>query len=260
MFDPQISAPYCGAPPTVATLAARWNLDPRLLVALAAIAMAYAVVARLRGEAFALPRWRRTAFTAGWAVTALALVSPLCALSVSLFSARVGQHMVLTLVGAPLVALGLPARRSGRGRLEMIAAGAFALALWAWHSPGPYTATFRSDFVYWAMHITTYGAALLFWWTVLRALPGRLAAGVATTVATGLQMALLGAVITWAPRALYPPHLLTTFAWGLTPLQDQELGGAVMWVPAGLIFMAAVVAPLAWAMQARPARYAASPA
>ena len=259
MFDPQLFVPYCGTPPTVATLATRWNLDPRLLAAFAAVAVGYALVTR-HGGTVGSSAWRRAASAAGWGVTALALVSPLCALSVSLFCARVGQHMVLTLVGAPLVALSLPARRSVGGWHEPVAATAFALALWFWHAPGPYTATFQSDATYWAMHLTTYGSALAFWWTVLRAPPGRLAAGVAATVATGLQMALLGAVITWAPRALYPPHLLTTFAWGLTPLQDQQLGGAVMWVPAGLIFMAAVTAPLAWAMQARPARHAASSA
>jgi putative membrane protein len=54
-----------------------------------------------------------------------------------------------------------------------------------------------------------------------------------------IQMGLLGALITLAPRALYAPHALTTWAWGLTPLQDQQLGGAIMWVPGGIVFLVA---------------------
>ena len=238
--------PYCGAPPAPDTLMARWNLDPRLLLGLLVVAGAYAWLASRRArERRALPPWRLRLFAAGWALTALALVSPLCALSVSLFCARVGQHIALTLLAAPLVALGLPAARRRPALLEVSAAAAFAVALWAWHSPAPYDATFRSDLTYWAMHLTTWGSAVAFWWAVLRTQPERMGVAVAATVATGLQMALLGAVITFAASPLYAPHLLTTAAWGLTPLEDQELGGALMWVPGGVVVMAAVVAPLA---------------
>ena len=247
---------YCGSPPSPATLAFRWNLDPRLIAVLAATAVAYALFARQSGSDAVTPR-RRGAWALGWAVTSLALVSPLCPLSVALFSARVGQHMVLTLIAAPLVAVGLPASRLPPWSC-FAAAALFALAFWTWHSPGPYTATFASDGVYWAMHLTTYGSAVLFWWTVLRGPAERMAATAAATVAVGLQMALLGAVITWAPHPLYIPHLLTTAAWGLSPLDDQQLGGALMWAPGGLIFMAAIVAPLAWAMRARPERLTAA--
>lgn len=233
-------APYCGSPPTVGTLAVRWNLDPVLLVALLGVALGYYLWSSRAGS-------RREAwlFGWGWATTALALTSPLCALSVSLFSARVGQHMILTLVAAPLVALGLPVSQRRIQGQELLAAVAFGAALWVWHSPGPYDATFLSTAMYWAMHITTWGAAVFFWWTVLRAPIARLGISVAATVVTGLQMALLGAVITWAREPLYWPHAVTPFEWGLTPLQDQQLGGTLMWVPGGLIFLAAIIVPLA---------------
>jgi putative membrane protein len=68
---------------------------------------------------------------------------------------------------------------------------------------------------------------------------------VALVLATSLQMAFLGAIISLSGRALYAQHLLTTAAWGLTPLQDQELGGALMWAPAGLILVATILTPLA---------------
>lgn len=236
--------PYCGSPPTIGTLEARWNLDPVLLAALAGIALLYYLWTG-RG------RSRREAqlFGLGWALTTLALISPLCALSVSLFAARVGQHMVLTLAAAPLIALGLPASLRRLPGQELWGALAFATALWVWHSPGPYDATFLSTAIYWTMHITTWGAAVFFWWTVLRAPVERLGISAAATVVTGLQMALLGAVITWARAPLFWPHFVTPFEWGLTPLQDQQLGGTLMWVPGGIIFLAAIVVPLALALR-----------
>ena len=242
------TTPYCGSPPTAETLAGRWNLDPALLLALLAGAAFYFFRAKRAGS-------RRDAwfFGLGWTVTALALVSPLCALSVSLFTARVGQHMILTLIAAPLVALGLPPSRARVPGQEFWAASAFAATLWIWHSPGPYDQTFLSTTTYWAMHVTTWGSAVFFWWTVFRAPADRLGLTIAATVVTGLQMALLGAVITWAPAPLYWPHYLTSFTWGLTPLQDQELGGTLMWVPGGFIFLAAIVVPLALLLR-RPAR------
>ena len=68
-------------------------------------------------------------------------------------------------------------------------------------------------------------------------------------------MSLLGAVLTFAPSPLYAPHLLTTAAWGLRPLDDQQLGGVLMWVPAGVIFTGALVLSLArlFARGERPA-------
>jgi cytochrome c oxidase assembly factor CtaG len=52
----------------------------------------------------------------------------------------------------------------------------------------------------------------------------------------------LGALITFSPRPWYAAHLDTTAAWGLTPLADQQLAGAIMWVPAGVVYVAAALA------------------
>jgi putative membrane protein len=258
-------SPYCGAPPDPATLFLRWNLDPILLMALVAIVVAYALLAEpgLWGRA-ASPRWRRACFYAGWALAAAALISPLCALSVSLFSARVSQHMVLEIVAAPLVALGRPAAvyaaawrgQRENGRLStprpygaLAASVAFAAALWYWHAPGPYTATFESDLIYWLMHATSFGAALWLWSAMFQASRDRLGEFLAAALITTLQMGFLGAVITFAARPLYRVHWLTTAAWGLTPLQDQQLGGVIMWIPAGAIFLAAIITAMGLAMQ-----------
>ena len=179
---------------------------------------------------------RRMCFYAGWTVIAAALVSPLCALSVSLFAARVGQHMVLALLAAPLVAFGLPrARPLPIGPFG--AAMAFAVLLWFWHAPAPYSATFRSDAVYWAMHISTFGAAVWLWSALLDHLPTQTMPTILAGLFSTVQMGFLGALITLAPRPLYAPHALTTIGWGLSPLQDQQLGGGIMWIPGCTAFL-----------------------
>ncbi|HEX4741389.1 MAG TPA: cytochrome c oxidase assembly protein [Caulobacteraceae bacterium] len=230
--------PYCGAPPAPDGWALRWNLDPLLILALAGLLAAYLVLSERRERP-----WRRAAFCAGWFAAAAAWVSPLCALSVSLFSARVGQHMWLAAVAAPLIALGRPTRAVARlihvsdsREQPVLAAAAFAIAMWIWHTPAPYTATFESDWVYWLMHATTLTTAIWLWSSLLEG-PDRGIGGfaLATLLTTG-QMGLLGALITFAGQPLYPPHAVTPYLWGLTPLQDQQLGGVIMWIPAGVIF------------------------
>ena len=251
--------PYCGAPPSPGALWHRWNLDPVLLVALAVIGGGYLLLARKS----ALPIWRQAAFSAGWCLTALALVSPICPLSVALFSARVGQHMFLVCVTAPLVALGWPDRQTSASAARwrpILAAGAFAAALWIWHSPGPYDETFRSTPIYWLMHLTTFGAALLLWRSMLSAWRRSLEGVAVATLITVSQMAVLGAVITLAAQPLYAPHLLAAWRWGLSPLEDQQLGGVIMWVPAGVLLSIALAGGFAEALSRSEARAEARPA
>lgn len=236
--------PYCGAPPSPAELWSRWNLDPVLIAVLAAMAAAYWFGLRRRPAAAA---WRPAAFAGGWLILSLALISPLCPLSVSLFSARVGQHMVLTLVAAPLIVsgrpwtvLGLPAI-AGAWKPGQAAAGAalaFTIAVWFWHSPGPYDATFASGIAYWTMHVTVIGAALLVWSVLLDAPRERAVPVLAAGAFSTLQMTFLGALITLSPHALYAPHAVTPLAWGLTQQSDQQLGGLIMWVPGCTVFLA----------------------
>jgi putative membrane protein len=238
--------PYCGSPPGPDALLSRWNFDPGLIAGLVLALAAYAAVSEPKLFAkHPVAAWRRMSFYGGWAIGALALVSPLCALSVSLLAARVGQHMILAAAAAPLVALGLAPFRRVRPFEAVTAAATFAVALWVWHAPGPYDATFRSSAIYWSMHLSTFGAALWLW-SALFAVSGRRIGGAAVAVAmTSLQMGLLGAILTFANRPLYAPHLLTTAAWGLTPLADQQLAGVIMWIPAGFVLTAGLVAGLA---------------
>lgn len=236
--------PYCGAPPLPG--GAAWNLDPILIALLLAVAAAYGAGLRRLGRA-GPDRWRRAAFLIGWAVLALALVSPLCSLSVALFSARVGQHMLIVLVATPLMAFGQPGRvlaslmrgpgSASPGTPRGLVAGPilFALVLWGWHSPLAYDATLQGDAAYWLMHLTLIGAALLLWRALLDdGCPG---CALAASFLSGLHMSLLGALLTLSPRAWFASHMTTTGPWGLTALEDQQLGGLIMWVPGGLLLM-----------------------
>lgn len=257
-------SPYCGAPPDPANLLSRWNLDPILITVLAAVVIAYALLLEIRPlRRLIVAPWRRICFYGGWTFGAVALISPLCPLSVSLFSARVGQHMILEMIVAPLIALGQPGVfvAAWRGSMEagwpmrqparaaLIASSAFAVTLWYWHAPGPYAATFESAAIYWLMHATAFGTALWLWVALLDAARDRLGEFLAASLVTTLQMGFLGAVITFAARPLYAVHLLTTEAWGLSPLQDQQLGGIIMWVPAGVVLLIAILAAMAGAMR-----------
>jgi putative membrane protein len=243
--------PYCGTPPLPGS--ASWNLDPVLILLLLA-AGAWGMV-RLRGAGPA----RQAAFASGWVVLVLALISPICNLSVALFSARVGQHMLLTLVAAPLIAFGIWATPSARSPGLGASGLAFALMLWTWHLPGPYAASFASDAVYWAMHVSLFGASLWLWAALRLRVAERPDAASLVALATAVQMGLLGALLTLAPRpiflAVHGPGV--TLPWGLAPLGDQQLGGLLMWVPGGLVFATVCLAGLGLALR-RPSRTAAT--
>jgi putative membrane protein len=233
--------PYCGTPPAPGDVV--WNLDPVLLAVLAAgLALTWTRT----------PAGRRGHLAAGVALLAALLLSPLCSLSVALFSARVAQHLGLLALAAPLLALALPATRPRAGGLAA-AALAFAVALWAWHLPVPYALTFRSDLAYWAMQLSLLGTATWLWHGLLRAGALRPDAALLAGLATAAQMGGLGALLTFAPRPLFAPHAATTLPWGLTPLEDQQLGGLLMWVPGGVAFALVALPALARALRAEPA-------
>ncbi len=247
--------PYCGSPPVPDQLA--WNTDPALIASMIGIAVLYALGCRGQG---APERYRQSCFYAGWLLAAAALVSPLCNLSVALFSARVGQHMLMTLIAAPLVVLGRPGEVFRRlwpyrmpirlplrdGALQALATFGFAATLWTWHLPKPYDLTLQSDIAYWIMHITIFGSALFLWHALFERLGG-ISAALLVGFGTTVQMSLLSALLTLASRPLFSSHLGTTWPWGLSPVEDQQLGGLIMWVPGGTLFtVIGVVAFGAW--------------
>ncbi len=226
--------PYCGLPPVPGELLARFNLDPILILALLLLAATHLYMVGTRRQRFYA--------ATGWCLAAAALLSPLCALSVALFSARVGQHMILVLLAAPLVALAWPPKSSRQTAIPLwLAGGVFLIALWFWHMPVPYDATFRSTSIYWSMHLTLFGSATVLWRELLHHRSDRTMEVLTVGALTSMQMGLLGAVLTFAGHPLFISHLTTTAAWGLTPLRDQQLGGVLMWVPGIALFLCTAI-------------------
>jgi putative membrane protein len=216
-MDPII--PYCGPAPAPDALSTAWNLAPLpILLALVPLAAAWGMKGVARGPA-------------GLAAAALflAFVSPLCALTVALFAARGLHHLVLVLVAAPALALAWPRAPTlprGAGFLGL------SVFLWLWHLPAAYALAWDSHAVYWLMQAGLLGSAWVFWAQVFHAeRPAERIASTGLLLALAGQMGLIAALLTFAPRVLYPQHLASTAAYGLDALTDQQLAGLVMWVP-----------------------------
>jgi putative membrane protein len=226
--------PYCGPPPLPGGLWSAWNFDPLLLAALAFMALG-AFIWRSRDNG------RRLALAAATLVLFAAFVSPLCALSSALFSARVLHHLLIVVIAAPLLALvSLPGGASPpRGSLT-VPVLLHAAMLWLWHTPGPYAWALGGHAQYWLMETTLLVSAVWLWRGILaaRARPG---AAIAALLATMVQMGFLGALLTFAQRPLFAPHFLTTEPFGLSALGDQQLAGLMMWVPGALPYLATAI-------------------
>jgi putative membrane protein len=179
------------------------------------------------------------------------------------------QHEILMLVAAPLLVLGRPmlvflrglprgwagslARTANRPpwqgtwRVISMPFTAFvihAVALWIWHIPSWFEATIDSDLVHSLQHISFLFSALLFWWALIEGRQRASGYGLAVLFMfmTALHSGLLGAFLTFTTKVLYPSYGGTTQSWGLTALDDQQLGGLIMWIPAGLVYIVAGLA------------------
>jgi putative membrane protein len=280
LLAPRAAFAHDGPPPEPHNLWTAWSAEPLILAALLlSFALFMAGVWRVWKQAGAgrgVTAGQVAAFGAAWVSLWFALVSPLDALSTALFSAHMAQHLLLILVAAPLFVLarplaafawGLPLRprialarsplahRAARGlrwlALPAVAWTLHALTLWAWHAPALYEWALESDFAHSLEHAAFFGTALLFWSAVFRPAGQGLgyAAAILYVFTMGLQSALLGALITFASAPWYATYATTTAAWGLTPLEDQQLAGAVMWAPAGIVYVVVVVALMAAALR-----------
>lgn len=246
-----------------------WGLDPVVLVSLALSAWLYVRgVRRLwrgrRERGRGVRGWEAWAFAGGWLALFVALVSPLHPWGEVLFAAHMTQHEILMLVAAPLLVLGRPmipflwalpvswAREVGgwgrarwfqaawRAVTNPLAAWAIhAAALWVWHVPALFQATLESDLVHTLQHVCFLFSALLFWWALVHGRQGLMGYGAAVLYmfTTSVHSGLLGAILTFAKTVWYPAYMQTTRSWGLTPLEDQQLGGLIMWIPAGFVYV-----------------------
>ena len=221
-----------------------------------------------RSHRLVRPR-QAVSFFAGLAVLAAALVSPVDALADTLLSVHMLQHLMLLMVAPPLLVygrpglvtfLGLPASsRSGLGALAarrrlrqaarvvlnpLVVLVATVAALWGSHLPGPYQAAITHPALHAAEHLTFLVSALAFWALVIDAAPRRrLGYGPAILLVfvTMLAGAALGALITFSSSVLYPIYGAGAHLWGTTPLADQQVAGAIMWIPPGAVYFLTVI-------------------
>jgi cytochrome c oxidase assembly factor CtaG len=246
-----------------------WTLDPWIVAPLLIGALLYGIGSlrlRIRGHAGRQRLRHMLAFWAGWAALAGALVSPLHWLGEHLFTFHMIEHEIVMAVAAPLIVVARPVAaffwalpRSGRramlrvfqalrGAWTYLTGGNVAtllhgLAIWIWHIPLFFDAAVTDAALHRLQHLSFFLAAVLFWWSVLRVSDRGIAAW--HLFLTMLHTSMLGALMALAPRVLYVAQTRTAADWGLTPLEDQQLAGIVMWVPAGTVYAGAALALLA---------------
>jgi len=238
-----------------------WDPDLSVLIGCAALLAAYGYAHR--GD-FSRAKW----FVAGVAVMLFALISPLDVLGDEyLFSAHMLQHLLLELVVPPLLLLGITPRfawmvleyralgRIERGLGNPLVAWTLGMATLAlWHLPWLFDTALGNEYVHIVEHLCFMVTATIFWWPILAPLPQcRISPLWVQVYLLGGAMAnsLLGIWLTFAPAGLYAPYLhpadslhvaaLLRGGWGLTPALDQQVGGLLMWVGGGFVFLAVMV-------------------
>jgi lanthanide-dependent methanol dehydrogenase len=238
-----------------------------LVVNLALSLILYAVgtgrVWRSAGVGSGIGRGAAAAFAGGWLAVVAALSPPVHEWAEESLAGHMVQHELLMIVGAPLIALSSPliaylfamppgARRrivaATRWRPMAMAWSALmapvsvwaihAAALWIWHLPSLYDYAVAHEGVHAAQHLSFFITAAMFWWGIAHGRYGRAGYGaaVAYVFATAIHGGVLGALLTMSPQLWYASY--ASHSGVLTPLEDQQLAGLLMWVPAGLIFAA----------------------
>ena len=271
VLAPRTAAAHDGRPLEPHDLARAWSAEPWAIVVLVASLGVYVLgarrIARRRTHGPGGRRGRTLAFFAGWTVLALALLSPIHALGSVLLSAHMVQHEVLMAVATPLLVLGRPlvpalwatspGSRHWLGRVArhpairaawraatrpFAAALIHGAAIWIWHARPLYEAGLRSDAMHSIQHIAFIATALLFWWSIFHARRARSGEVVLALFLTALHTGALGALLTFAGSLWYPAYAATTGPWGLSPLEDQQLAGLIMWIPGGTVYLIVALA------------------
>jgi cytochrome c oxidase assembly factor CtaG len=232
-----------------------WRLDPPVVVEIFGIGLVYVEAARRLKIGAGFPRSRERCLLAGLAVVFLALDGPIDAGASGLLSVHMVQHMLLTMVAAPLIVLGAPVtlalRASSPGtrrrilvpilnsRMARILANPLVawsllfVVLWASHLTSLYEAAMLNRGLHALEHVAYLGTAVLFWWPVvgLDPIPPRIShpARILYLFLAMPPMAFLGLAIYSSDHLLYPYYATVPGATIASALADQHLAGAIMW-------------------------------
>jgi cytochrome c oxidase assembly factor CtaG len=253
-----------------------WEYDPWLFGPLYASGIAFYVGSRKLWRSAGFGRGvslgHAAAFWVGWTSLALTVASPLHWLGEHLFTAHMVEHSVFILVAAPLLAYSRPGAallwsaplvwRKGAGALlnsapvkipltilrrPVFATTLQAVVLWTWHAPPLYLWALKDPTAHRLEHLSFFLTAFLFWWTLLHWRGGLRSKGSNQLVAIGclfatmMQSGVLGALLTFSRSPWYQGQEGLAADLGLTPLEDQQLAGLIMWAPMGLVYTAAAL-------------------
>ena len=262
-------AAHPGGPLATHDLWTAWTIEPWVTIPLILSILIYVwgtynVWKRAgRGHGITTRQW--ISFVGAVLVLVLALMSPLDAWSADLFSAHMVQHLILMLIAAPLLVSSdfqlallwaLPRSRaqslgngfnqsrpvSGTWRVlnqPVFVWILFTLAMWLWHASVFFQAALHSEMIHTLEHISFLITSMLFWWILFKHnRPDHVhyAMTLPFLFLTVLQSGILGALMTFSERPWYPDYAHSVTNWGMTPLQDQQLAGLIMWVPGGAVF------------------------
>jgi putative copper resistance protein D len=251
-----------------------WSFEPALALPLLGAALVWLALVRRVNRAHPdhpVPPVRSASFLGGLLAIAFALQSGIERYDTALFSIHMVQHLLLTMVGAPLIALGapitlllraaspalrrrwiLPGLHSRAARVvghPILATVLFAGVMWGTHFSPLFDRALEDRLAHDVEHLAFLAAALLFWWPAVGLDPGAYRMShPARILYTFLQMpqnTFLAVAISFAPGPLYPHYTTLARPWGPDPLVDQQIAGAIMWVGGDLLFLAAILALVA---------------
>lgn len=247
-----------------------WTFDPLTLAGLAVLFLLYTRgLWRSRGRSGNLfPWWRPTSFYAGWTALLAGAVSPIDGLSGELFLMHMVQHMLMMMVGPPLILVGAPVvpvlrglpgvlradlaipllqMRRVRKVLSFLASPltawlAFVFTVWIWHIPSLYNEAVTNEALHFLQHVMFVSAAIFFWWSAIDPVPLRPQLAYPLRLLylflATLQSTVLAAIITLSEDVLYTYYESVPRLWGLTAAEDQMIAGLIMWIPgAGIYFL-----------------------
>ena len=238
-----------------------WTLDAPLLVGLLTLTGLYLwAVGPMRqrlGGSPAFPTWKAVAFLTGLLTLGLAIMSPIGEMADRyLFTMHMVQHLILTMISAPLLLVGTPewivrplvqepwvyaiVRFLTR---PIVAFLAFNVAFNGWHFPRFYDLALTNSLVHIIEHQMMTGTAILLWapsLIPLRELRSSYPVQMVYYFVNSIMPTILGALITFAPTVLYPTYEKAPRIWGWSAIDDQKIGALIMWVPGGTIFLIAI--------------------
>jgi putative membrane protein len=233
----------------------KWSIHPSTVAGLAALAAIYLIRSRQAGPDDRLSGMRKLSFFAALFVIFASLNGPIHDLSDNyLFSGHMVQHLLLTMLMPPLLIVGVPGwmlRPLLRNRaISAIAKRVtrpiscfviFNVVIAAWHVPALYNSAMENHDIHIVEHLMFMSAAVLMWWPLISQLPElpRLSypGQMLYCFLMSIPMSVIAVYITMADSVLYPFYSSAPRIMKLSPMEDQLLGGLIMWIPGGLLFM-----------------------